>query len=98
MTGTDQYEKEEIAKLLRYECSSLPAGETISIPENVNKMKAGRGDIYYLCAPTRQLAETSPYFESEAEVLFCYDSNDERSVGEEVVDSEDSFKPSEQSD
>ena len=71
MTGTDQYEKEEIAKLLRYECSSLPAGETISIPENVNKMKAGCGDIYYLCAPTRQLAETSPYFESEAEVLFC---------------------------
>ena len=123
MTGTDQYEKEEIAKLLRYECSSLPAGETISIPEYVNKMKAGQRDIYYLCAPTRQLAENSPYFESlkksETEVLFCYDSYDElvlmqlqqfdkksltsvekemRSVGEEVVDSEDSLKPSEQND
>jgi len=123
VTGTDQYEKEEIAKLLRYECSSLPAGETISIPEYVNKMKAGQRDIYYLCAPTRQLAENSPYFESlkksETEVLFCYDSYDElvlmqlqqfdkksltsvekemRSVGEEVVDSEDSLKPSEQND
>ena len=32
--------------------------------EYVNKMKAGQRDIYYLCAPSRQLAETSPYFES----------------------------------
>ena len=30
VTSTDQYEKEEIARLLRFECSSLPAGETVS--------------------------------------------------------------------
>ena len=30
VTSTDQYEKEEIARLLRFECSSLPAGETAS--------------------------------------------------------------------
>jgi len=123
VTGTEQYEKEEISKLLRYECSSLPAGETISIPEYVNKMKAGQRDIYYLCAPSRQLAENSPYFESlkksETEVLFCYDSYDElvlmqlqqfdkksltsvekemRAVGEEVIESEDSLKLTEQTD
>ena len=81
VTGTEQYEKEEISKLLRFECSSLPAGETISIPEYVAKMKAGQRDIYYLCSPSRQLAENSPYFESlrksETEVLFCYEAYDE---------------------
>lgn len=81
VTGTEQYEKEEISKLLRFECSSLPAGETISIPEYCAKMKAGQRDIYYLCAPSRQLAETSPYFESlkkaGTDVLFCYEAYDE---------------------
>ena len=123
VTGTEQYEKEEISKLLRFECSSLPAGETISIPEYVNKMKAGQRDIYYLCAPSRQLAENSPYFESlkksETDVLFCYEAYDElvlmqlqqfdkkymtsvekemRAKGEEIVESEDSLKLTEQTD
>jgi len=81
VTSNDQYEKEEIAKLLRFECSSLPSGETISIPEYTEKMKAGQREIFYLSAPSRQLAETSPYFESlkktETEVLFCYEPYDE---------------------
>jgi len=81
VTSNDQYEKEEIAKLLRFECSSLPAGETISIPEYTEKMKAGQREIFYLSAPSRQLAETSPYFESlkkdGTEVLFCYEPYDE---------------------
>ena len=81
VTSTDQYEKEEIAKLLRFECSSLPAGETYSIPEYCGKMKAGQREIFYLSAPSRQLAENSPYFESlkkaETEVLFCYEPYDE---------------------
>ena len=123
VTGTDQYEKEEISKLLRFECSSLPAGETISIPEYTAKMQAGQRDIYFLCAPSRQLAETSPYFESMkkagTEVLFCYEAYDElvlmqlqqfdkksltsvekemRAKGEEVVESEDSLKLTEQTD
>ena len=123
VTGTDQYEKEEISKLLRFECSSLPAGETISIPEYAAKMQAGQRDIYFLCAPSRQLAENSPYFESlkkaGTEVLFCYEAYDElvlmqlqqfdkktltsvekemRAKGEEVVESEDSLKLTEQTD
>jgi len=81
VTSNDQYEKEEIAKLLRFECSSLPSGETISIPEYTEKMKAGQREIFYLSAPSRQLAETSPYFESlkkdGTEVLFCYEPYDE---------------------
>jgi len=81
VTSTDQYEKEEIAKLLRFECSSLPAGETMSVPEYCEKMKAGQREIFYLSAPSRQLAETSPYYESlkksGTEVLFCYEPYDE---------------------
>lgn len=81
VTSNDQYEKEEISRLLRFECSSLPAGETVSLPEYCDKMKAGQRDIFYLSAPSRQLAETSPYFEnlkkSETEVLFCYEPYDE---------------------
>jgi len=81
VTSNEQYEKEEIAKLLRFECASLPAGETISIPEYTEKMKPGQREIFYLSAPSRQLAETSPYFESlrktGTEVLFCYEPYDE---------------------
>lgn len=45
-------------------------------------MKAGQRDIFYLSAPSRQLAESSPYFEAlkkkdDVEVLFCYESYDE---------------------
>ena len=81
VTSNEQYEKEEIAKLLRFECSSLPSGETISIPEYTEKMKAGQREIFYLSAPSRQLAENSPYFEAlkkaGTEVLFCYEPYDE---------------------
>merc|ERR1712088_678204 len=81
VTGTDQYEKEEIARLLRFECSSLPAGETVSLPEYCDKMKAGQREIFYLSAPSRQLAENSPYYENlkkaDTEVLFCYEPYDE---------------------
>jgi len=81
LSGTDQYEKEEIAKLLRFESSSQPAGKTVSLPEYGANMKAGQRDIYYLAAPSRQLAESSPYFEAlrekEVEILFCYEPYDE---------------------
>lgn len=81
VTATDQNVKEEIGKLLRFESSALPAGEVSSLAEYGSRMKAGSRNIYYLCAPTRQLALHSPYFEAmkqkEMEVLFCYDQFDE---------------------
>ena len=81
ITSNEQYEKEEIAKLLRFESSKMPAGELVSLPEYGERMKAGQRDIYYLAAPSRQLAENSPYFEAlkkkDVEILFCYESYDE---------------------
>ncbi|XP_051877132.1 heat shock protein 75 kDa, mitochondrial isoform X2 [Pristis pectinata] len=81
VTTAEQDVKEDIGKLLRFESSALPAGQVTSLAEYGSRMKAGSRNIYYLCAPTRQLAQHSPYFEAmkkkEMEVLFCYDQFDE---------------------
>ena len=81
ITSTEQYEKEEISKLLRFESSKTAEGELISLPEYCGRMNAGQREIYYLAAPSRQLAESSPYYEAlkkkDVEILFCYESYDE---------------------
>ncbi|XP_030263524.1 heat shock protein 75 kDa, mitochondrial [Sparus aurata] len=81
VTTQEQDVKEDIAKLLRYESSALPAGQQTNLMEYSSRMKAGTRNIYYLCAPNRHLAEHSPYFEAmkqkDMEVLFCYEQFDE---------------------
>ncbi|XP_064151558.1 heat shock protein 75 kDa, mitochondrial isoform X1 [Loxodonta africana] len=81
VTTTEQEVKEDIAKLLRYESSTLPAGQLTSLVDYTSRMQAGTRNIYYLCAPSRQLAEHSPYYEAmkqkNMEVLFCYKQLDE---------------------
>ncbi|XP_072040143.1 heat shock protein 75 kDa, mitochondrial-like [Amphiura filiformis] len=81
VASPEQSEKEDIAKLLRYESSALPAGELTSLTEYSSRMKPGQRNIYYIHAPNRHLAEVSPYFEAfkakDREVLFCYDEYDE---------------------
>lgn len=81
ITTHEQEQKEDVAKLLRFESSKLPPGEVVSLADYATRMKAGARNIYYLSAPSRQLAETSPYFEAlqkkDIEVLFCYEPYDE---------------------
>ncbi|NWH34606.1 TRAP1 protein, partial [Chloropsis hardwickii] len=81
VTIAEQDVKEDIARLLRYESSALPAGQLTSLADYGSRMKAGSRNIYYLCAPNRHLAEHSPYFEAmkkkDMEVLFCYEQFDE---------------------
>ncbi|XP_066054222.1 heat shock protein 75 kDa, mitochondrial [Chamaea fasciata] len=81
VTIAEQDVKEDIAKLLRYESSALPAGQLTSLTDYSSRMKAGSRNIYYLCAPNRHLAQHSPYFEAmkkkDMEVLFCYEQFDE---------------------
>uniref|UniRef100_A0A8C6KFK3 TNF receptor-associated protein 1 n=1 Tax=Nothobranchius furzeri TaxID=105023 RepID=A0A8C6KFK3_NOTFU len=81
ITVQEQDVKEDIAKLLRFESSALPAGQHTNLMEYASRMKAGTRNIYYLCAPNRHLAEHSPYFEAmkkkDMEVLFCYEQFDE---------------------
>jgi TNF receptor-associated protein 1 len=77
----EQVQKEEISKLLRFESSLKPGGELVSLPEYVSRMQAAQKDIFYLAAPSRQLAENSPYLEAmkekNEEVLFCFEAYDE---------------------
>lgn len=81
VTSQSALEKEEIAKLLRFESSKLANGVRISLAEYVTRQKDDQKTIYYLAAPSRELAETSPYYESlkkrDVEVLFCYEMYDE---------------------
>jgi len=81
VTSNEQSEKEEVAKLLRFESSRKPAGETVSLADYVRGMANTQRDIYYLAAPTRDMAENSPYMEAmkekDVEVLFCYEQYDD---------------------
>ncbi|KAG5333465.1 TRAP1 protein, partial [Acromyrmex heyeri] len=81
VTSNDQSEKEDIGKLLRFESSATAPGELISLPQYCSRLAKDQKDIYYLSAPSRTLAEQSPYYESlkkrNIEVLFCYEPYDE---------------------
>lgn len=81
VTSQSPLEKEEIAKLLRFESSKLENGQRTSLADYSTRQKEDQRDIYYLAAPSRELAQTSPYYESlkkrDVEVLFCYELYDE---------------------
>ncbi|KAF9431448.1 TNF receptor-associated protein 1, mitochondrial [Entomortierella beljakovae] len=73
--------RDNVAKLLRYESSAGVAGEVFSLKDYIGRMKEGQENIYYSCVPKRKFAEESPYFEEfkekGIEVMFFYDPIDE---------------------
>jgi molecular chaperone HtpG len=77
----DYTHREALSKLLRYESSTLPAGQKTSLAEYVQRMASDQKEIYFHLAPNRKAAESSPYYEVFAarkyEVLFFYDQWDE---------------------
>lgn len=84
ITSEEHRDKEEIAKLLRFDSSRNELGDSgprVTLPEYVNRRGEGQKEIYYLAAPSRALAESSPYFEGirkkDVEVIFCYEPYDE---------------------
>lgn len=81
VTNDDPKEREELASLLRYESSFTKPGETTSFEEYIKRRKESESDIYYLSAPNRALAESSPYIEAlkkkNVEVIYCYEQHDE---------------------
>ncbi|CAH3127384.1 unnamed protein product [Porites lobata] len=74
-------QKQDIAKLLLFESSNEKSGVLTSLPSYVSRMKPTQKNIYYLCAPSREVAETSPYYEAlkkdDVEVLFTYNEQDD---------------------
>ncbi|KAG5183446.1 HSP90 domain-containing protein [Tribonema minus] len=71
----------ELAKLLYFETSKGKPGELCSLDEYVARMAPDSKEIYYLCAPNRKLAESSPYFEAfkakDREIIFVYSTIDD---------------------
>ncbi|KAG8179151.1 hypothetical protein JTE90_015340 [Oedothorax gibbosus] len=81
LSTNEQVTKEDISKLLLFESSLQPENKKVSLADYVGRMKEGQKDIYFLAAPSRHLAEMSPYYEAvkqkDVEVLFCYEPYDE---------------------
>lgn len=62
--ASDHENRNEIAKLLRFESSAAGPGELVPLTDYAARMKAGQDKIYYLNGPGRESIEASPYFEA----------------------------------
>ncbi|XP_063728271.1 heat shock protein 75 kDa, mitochondrial-like [Symsagittifera roscoffensis] len=62
--SNDKLDQEELMKLMLFQSSKLADGEFCNLESYVERMKAGQREIFYLCAPSRELADTSPYMET----------------------------------
>jgi molecular chaperone HtpG len=73
--------REPLGRLLRYESSVTEKGKLTSLADYVKRMPGDQKEIFYLLAPNREAAESSPYFEvfksRGYEVLFLDDPWDE---------------------
>jgi HSP90 family molecular chaperone len=79
--ATDYANKDQIARLLRYETLNSGASSYKSLDEYISQMSPSQKNIYYVHAPTRAHAENSPYIEAfknaNIDVLFLYSQADE---------------------
>jgi len=73
---TDYKNRRKIAELLRFESNTTPDGTLVSFDEYIDNMGADQKDVYYLIAPSRAVAMTSPYLEAfegtDTQVLLGY--------------------------
>ncbi len=79
--AADFKNREQLAKLLRYESSAAEKGELTTLDDYVSRMKDGQKEIYYLYAPNRETLEGGPHLEAfrahGIEVLYLYEPVDE---------------------
>ena len=79
-----QFQK-QLSELLYFETSRLPSGELTSLGEYVSRSPPTQNTIYYLAAPSRELALQSPYYEAferrGEEVVFLYGAIDDFVMG-----------------
>jgi TNF receptor-associated protein 1 len=99
---TDNTHRDGLGKLLRYESSTLEPGKRASLADYVKRMPEEQKEIYYLLAPNRQAAESSPSFEvfraRKFEVLFLYDPWDEFVMEHLHTFSEKPLRPAEKAE
>lgn len=83
--ATDFQYKDDLAKLLRFESSSLEKEQWSSLDEYIERMPEGQTEIYYLCGRDRATLEKSPYLEAFRskgwEVLLLTEPIDDYLVG-----------------
>jgi TNF receptor-associated protein 1 len=77
----DYNHHDALGKLLRFESSTLDAGKKTSLAEYIKRMTGDQKEVYYLLAPSREAALSSPAFEvfrsKNYEVLLLDDPWDE---------------------
>lgn len=78
---TDFANRDNIAKLLRFETSMTEPKETIGFEDYLARAKEDQDKIYYLITPDRKTAEAGPYLEAfkarGIEVIYFYDAVDD---------------------
>jgi len=76
----DSSNRQALVPLLRYESSHATGGVQTSFDDYVDRMDVDQKEVYYLTAPNRYLAESSPYYEAFSakgvEVFFVYQGID----------------------
>jgi len=79
--ATDFTNREQLAKLIRYESSHTEAGKLTSLTDYVSRMGQDQKEIYYLFGPSRDVIENSPQMEAfkanKLEVLYLLEPVDE---------------------
>jgi len=79
--ATDFTNREQLAKLIRYESSHTEAGKLTSLSDYVSRMGQDQKEIYYLLGPSREVIENSPqveaFKENKLEVLYLLEPVDE---------------------
>eukprot|EP00746_Dinoflagellata_sp_MGD_P074200 gnl/MRDRNA2_/MRDRNA2_30002_c0_seq1.p1 gnl/MRDRNA2_/MRDRNA2_30002_c0~~gnl/MRDRNA2_/MRDRNA2_30002_c0_seq1.p1 ORF type:complete len:745 (-),score=179.14 gnl/MRDRNA2_/MRDRNA2_30002_c0_seq1:81-2315(-) len=73
--------RDDLLKLLRFECSKKDSGELISLEEYIEMAKEGQQNIYYFCCPDRKTGMSSPFMEQfiqrDRNILLLYEDIDE---------------------
>jgi len=78
---SDPVNKENLAKLVRYESSLTEEGKLTSLEDYLSRAKEEQKHIYYLLGSNRKTIENGPYIEAfkanNLEVLYLYEGVDE---------------------
>lgn len=79
--ATDFSNREQLAKLVRFESSHTEAGKLTSLNDYVSRMGQDQKEIYYLFGPSRDVIESSPQMEAfksnKLEVIYLFEPVDE---------------------
>ena len=78
---SDPDNRDQLAKLLRFQSSGSQENNMVSLSEYIARMKDGQESVYYINGPSRQAIEAGPYMEAfrerDIEVLYLMEPVDD---------------------